>query len=240
MAQCSQNTERFIEQYWEYFKTLQGDFLATERYVSIDEDNFETFSVEYNRLYQAICSEIDVIAKQFCKLLGDLNADKISHYCQTITSHCRTFVDEEICINIGHSFRIKPWDKWKSYSRDKSDNPEWWTLYNKVKHNRQSFCTDRNSKWNNKPYYKCATQQNVLFSLAGLFALEFYCLLLICKQDCVATDHEANSIYNSMLPLFSSKLFNMSSWYGCQLGFIGEYIDKNIIEKEIVKHRITI
>ena len=45
MPQNSENTKNFINQYWEYFKTLQDDFLETERFVSVDEENFETFSV---------------------------------------------------------------------------------------------------------------------------------------------------------------------------------------------------
>lgn len=238
MPQNSENTKNFINQYWEYFKTLQDDFLETERFVSVDEENFETFSVEYNRLYQAICSEIDVIAKYICKLLNDSKANKISHYCQTITLHCGTFVDEEVCVK--HSIQIKPWDNWVSKTRNESDNPEWWTLYNKVKHNRLSFCTDNNSKWNNKQYYKCATQQNVLLSLAGLYALEFYCLLIICMRDCAEKDDAANSIYNTMLPIFKSKMFNMPSWDGCYGSFIGEFIKKDVIEKKIVEHHITI
>lgn len=238
MPQSSENTKSFTRQYWSFFEILTDDFLATERYVAIDEDNFETFSLEYNRLYQSICSEVDVIAKKLCELLGNSKANNIVQYRETITSHCGDFTNEEIHIN--RSINIKPWENWVSKSKTQPDNPEWWTLYNKVKHNRQSLCPDNQSKWYNKPYYKCATQYNVLSALAGLYVLEFYCLLIICKQDCTSSDDEANSIYNAMLPIFSSKLFSMPSWNGCHLSFIGEYIDKNMIEKKILEHNITI
>lgn len=236
MSQRSANTLGFIRQYWSFFETLENDFIATERYVSLDEENFDTFSIEYNRLYQSVCSEIDVVAKYLCKLLGNDKAKKIHQYCETITTHCGMFTSEEVTVK--HAITIKPWDKWAMVGKLQSNNPEWWTLYNKVKHNRQSLCTDSASKWNNKPYYKCATQQNVLLSLAGLYTLEFYCLLLICKQDCISSDDKANSVYNAMLPLFSSKLFSMPSWDGCRFSFLGEYIDKNVIEKKMDEHKI--
>jgi hypothetical protein len=238
MPHSSENTRTFIRQYWNFFETLEDDFIETERYVSLDEDNFDTFSIEYNRLYQSVCSEIDVVAKYLCELLGDSKANNIVQYCATITTHCGKFTSEAVAVK--QLITITPWDKWAVIGKSQSDNPEWWTLYNKVKHNRQSLCTDSNSKWNNKPYHKCATQKNVLLSLAGLYILEFYCLLLICKHDCDASDDEANSIYNAMLPLFSSKLFSMPSWDGCHLSFIGEYIDKKVIEKKMVEHQIMI
>lgn len=175
MPHSSENTRTFIRQYWNFFETLEDDFIETERYVSLDEDNFDTFSIEYNRLYQSVCSEIDVVAKYLCELLGDSKANNIVQYCATITTHCGKFTSEAVAVK--QLITITPWDKWAVIGKSQSDNPEWWTLYNKVKHNRQSLCTDSNSKWNNKPYHKCATQKNVLLSLAGLYILEFYCLL---------------------------------------------------------------
>ena len=238
MSQSSVNTQNFIKQYWNFFETFEDDFIATERYVSLDEENFDTFSIEYNRLYQSVCSEIDVVAKYLCELLGNSKANNIAQYCEVITTHCGMFASEEVAVK--HFITIKPWDQWTVIGTARSNNPEWWTLYNKVKHNRQSLCTDSNSRWNNKPYYKCATQENVLLSLAGLYALEFYCMLIICKKDVIADDDVANSVYNAMLPLFDSKLFSMPSWCGCHLSFIGEYIDKNIIENKMVEHQIII
>ena len=55
--------EAFIKNYWQYFRELEDEILATRRYVDFQSDNYGTFSVEYLKLYQAICSEIDVIGK---------------------------------------------------------------------------------------------------------------------------------------------------------------------------------
>ena len=55
--------ESFIKHYWQYYKELEDEIIATRRYVDFDQGNFSTFSVEYLKLYQTICSEIDVLGK---------------------------------------------------------------------------------------------------------------------------------------------------------------------------------
>ena len=60
--------DEFLRRYWDYYLLLEKDFLDTERYLSIDAVNFNAFSNEYIKQYQTICSEIDVIAKSFCKI----------------------------------------------------------------------------------------------------------------------------------------------------------------------------
>ncbi len=61
----------FIKTYWQYFKELENEIIETRRYVDFLPDNYGTFSVEYLKLYQAICSEIDVIGKS---VAGELDA----------------------------------------------------------------------------------------------------------------------------------------------------------------------
>ena len=66
---------------------LEKDFLATERYLTIDPLNFGAFSNEYIKQYQAICSEIDVIAKSYCKELeSSFNGKSINAYCRCISA----------------------------------------------------------------------------------------------------------------------------------------------------------
>lgn len=59
----------YYRKYCSYYQTLEADFVATERYLTIDEDNFFAFSNEYIKLIQAICSEVDVVAKYILHLL---------------------------------------------------------------------------------------------------------------------------------------------------------------------------
>ena len=67
----NRNTDTFAhfeKNYWAYYRELENDFLTLRKYVSICEDNFSTYSIEILKLYQAVCSEIDVIGKAMAKL----------------------------------------------------------------------------------------------------------------------------------------------------------------------------
>lgn len=58
------NTFKLFEyNYWEYYKELEDEFLHTKKYVEFREENDTTFSVEFLKLYQAVCSEIDTVGK---------------------------------------------------------------------------------------------------------------------------------------------------------------------------------
>ena len=55
--------------YFDYYLELERDFFVTEPYVLIDKDNYGAFSVQYNRIFQSICSEIDCLLKVLCMCL---------------------------------------------------------------------------------------------------------------------------------------------------------------------------
>ncbi len=68
IARDSRIFEYFENNYWKYYKELENEFLQTRRYVEFCAENMNTYSVEYLKLYQAVCSEIDVIGKAMAKL----------------------------------------------------------------------------------------------------------------------------------------------------------------------------
>ena len=68
----------FFKRYYRYYLALESDFLATERFVTIDPDNSNTFSVEYIKLLQTICSEIEVVAKYLCSMLDNVKILRIA------------------------------------------------------------------------------------------------------------------------------------------------------------------
>lgn len=118
------NREEFCKLHWNYYLALEKDFLDTERYVSFDlGDNYlytsqtvtdygnsNTFSNEFIKQYQAICSEVDVVLKSICKELGNANLVNIKQY-------------TELVLRQG----------WKS---NQYNSPNWWKQYNDVKHER--------------------------------------------------------------------------------------------------------
>lgn len=55
--------DKYVHDYWEYYLELENDFLDTRKYVAFEKENFEAFSLEYLKLFQAVCGEIDVLGK---------------------------------------------------------------------------------------------------------------------------------------------------------------------------------
>ena len=176
----------YYRKYCSYYQTLEADFVATERYLTIDEDNFFAFSNEYIKLIQAICSEVDVVAKYLCKCIdSDFSGSTFPEYCKCILDSNPLFVRANVGIQKMNSIFLAPWVDWKyeeKINRKKNKhieatNPEWWTKYNKIKHSRTSIDTS-----NNKEYYISANQKNTLNALAALFVLNSYILHLLCKN----------------------------------------------------------
>lgn len=172
--------QEILETYWNYYLELEQQFLNTSKYVEICKNNFNTYSIEYLKLFQTICSEVDVLAQAIAlnanQALKQNDVNTISkwgyyveHYYPDITSF-RVNIKDMI---------IVPFANWKhELSRNKkgalvmklsdgSRNPNWWIEHNKVKHQRVILCKD-NESFN----YSKANLKNVLYSSAGLYALE--------------------------------------------------------------------
>ena len=197
----------FIDVFWSHYLLLEADFLETRRYLQFDKDNKDAFSNEYLKQYQAIGSEIDVFAKEFCKLLDpNFKGSNINHYCKCITDNVDDFTNEEIYVMFLEEY-IQPWKDWTyTVSIDKlgrekinSNVPKWWTMYNKTKHQRTTALVS----YNNKPFYKFANQNNLISALGGLFLLEMHCFIHLLKNS--------TRISDSDYVIGGSKLFIMKS-----------------------------
>lgn len=191
----------FCKLYWNYYMGLEADFVSTERFVSFDlgtnnlygqnEDEVEkgnsmTYSIEYVRQIQAICSEIDVLLKEICKTINeDERAENMKEYSSMVLSDI--FWRKITCQKI--DFRrteLQPFKNWKS--GEDYQAPEWWLGYNAVKHNRIEN-------------YKRANLKNVVNALAGLFILENYFVKKITEGT------EENDVPDDM-----SQIFKMKDW----------------------------
>ena len=214
------NVEAFLQIYWTFYLTLEDDFVRTERYVTVDRDNFNAYSVEYNRILQSTCSEVNVVAKKLCERLGNSNVEKMDNFRNIITQHCGMLYDETV--GIRNTIELQPWKEW---GISNACNPIWWRLYNKVKHDRAELCGNEELFGKDRPFYKAATQENVLLALSGLYVLEFYTMLFLCYEVAGKTSEEGNTFYDRMLPLFASQLFKLNAWQSCQGYFVADFIN---------------
>ncbi len=208
--------KEFFETYWRYYLLLEKDFLATKRYLEIDCYNKKAYSTEYSKQYQTICSEIDVFCKVFCEEIDiAFKGDKIQNYCKTITDNIANFSETKIFVK-DWGKEICPWEDWSyrvltnknGVQKLSSSNPKWWTLYNKVKHQR----TTRLPSYNDIPFYKYANQENIINALGALYILEMSCLELIKENETKACGEECCYEYEKSA-LFSFNAQEENAFY---------------------------
>ncbi|MBS1363753.1 MAG: hypothetical protein HPY96_05910 [Bacilli bacterium] len=174
------NRKEFCKHHWEYYLVLEKDFLQSERYVSFElgEDylydgiehdncgNSKTFSNEFIKQYQAICSEVDVILKSICLELGNQSANDMKNgYTPIVLQNWVNINAQKVRFK---DLELQPFSNWQQEPNYKS--PDWWTPYNNVKHERLFN------------YHK-ANLKNVLNALAGLYILENYLVKFIGDRD---------------------------------------------------------
>lgn len=160
--------KEFLGLYWRNYILLEKEFTETLEYITLDVDNYNVYSSRYIKLLLQIGSEIDINAKLLCKQYNTQSqAKNIDHYRNEITYNevdfCNTKIDIIQHCNISS---FMPWESW-----NQNVNPNWWTAYNKVKHER--FQTG-NIDGNTKKYYKFADLGHTLFALGGLYQLLIY------------------------------------------------------------------
>lgn len=63
--------ELIIKNYWDYYLELEREVAEVRKYVEFDKSNYNCFSIEFLKLYQAICSEIDTLGKYLAKILDN-------------------------------------------------------------------------------------------------------------------------------------------------------------------------
>ena len=217
--------DRNYREYFNYYLELERDFFSTEPYVTIEKDNFDTFSIQFNRIYQSICSEIDCLLKELCKQLESKSAVKnISAYCKVIQSHFKYFNSETVYFYKSR-IELEPWKDWSDIKA-----PTWWTMYNNVKHHRME--TDKETK---RQYYKFANLENVLNALAALYIVEeYYVYSYDFAKEIEVTkamelnpymiDEEIDKRKERALSGNKSHKCCMKQWQdaGCYIGFMGQ------------------
>lgn len=215
MADCADKFNIFEKSYWQYYRELESELISTKKYVSFDIVNKNTFSVEYLKLLQSVCSEIDVVGKAIANELNEkFDPTQKNNTIQKWWLIIQEWFNKE-CGNpevlFFDSFKLEPW---KGYSVEEFENtkgakriklkngcktPFWWTAYNKVKHNRTSIDSDTES-----PNYVKANLWNVSNAYAALYLLEKTFLVYS------GTSREIDALDTSLLFETEQKLVRIS------------------------------
>lgn len=204
MNEHEKKLDDFIDSYWNYFLELENEFASTQKYVAFDMSNANTYSIEFLKLYQAVCSELDVLGKEILlhfepdfKITGTTG---IMHWGYGITKYMRDSLSASVYFS--EKTKLTPWNKFACvkyqdaanatrYKLDeKCDTPIWWSDYNKVKHSRTSIKDGRVN-------YQRANFGNLVQAFAALYILEvFYAEVLERKAEPygVSTDSKLFSL----------------------------------------------
>ena len=161
--------------YWRYYIELEQEMLQTRRFVNFGLDNSKAYSLEYLKLYQAVCGEIDAFLKLLAKKLNPaFNVKKsdiqkcwfeVQNWYQTVAIKSVTFCKE---------YDLEPWAGY-TVTRALSTNnrliysgsaPNWWKAYTDIKHARAVLGDD------GKPNFIKANLINVSNAFAALYILE--------------------------------------------------------------------
>ena len=202
--------------YWKYYISLENQFMETGRYVELDYvNNGKTYSVEYLKLFQAVCSEIDVIGKVLATILNEMfSASKntgINEWWYYISEADPTFIDRKCMLFSEHE--VQPWKNYivienpnnqaKKYILDesirpKSKTPSWWNDYNSVKHNRTGQYEKHSTN------YVKANLKNLLHAFAALYTLEVKVMELTnrSRKETVPAEMESR-LFKEALPFYT-------------------------------------
>lgn len=199
----------YVKNYWNYYLELEKQLNETSKFVEIAKDNYNTYSLEYLKLYLAICSEVDVLGKTIVQIsnqeLFEKNKKHINiqkwGYC--LCENCSNIDAIDLIFN--NDLIVHPWHQgWKYIQGDKGYklankgvNPKWWVSYNKVKHQRVTL-TDKEN-------FKKANLENVLNSLGALYILETILIELLIRKGSIS-DEELQNLRQSILFQFKTKL----------------------------------
>jgi len=141
---------------WQYFLTLENDFLTTLKFVELDKKNFDTFSIEFSKLLLLIGAEFESVSKTLLKHVEpDVTVGDILDIKAGLLKHFSRICENEVRVP---KFKLSffPFKDW-----DKGSKLKWWDGYTQIKHNRLTN-------------FEHAKLENVLFSIGSLLIVLIY------------------------------------------------------------------
>ncbi len=182
--------------YWNYYIELEKEVLHLRKYIDFNPKNYKTFSIEILKLYQAICSEIDVIGKSLAKFInpGYSPKDQVNIYKWWYeiedklyaTNDFSSFISDPKnrkklsdfeCYNYIFDIQFKPWYNFTVISKITKDNKNILSLADGMSipkwwsdYNKVKH--NRINGLNGENNYENANLYNLINSLTALYILE--------------------------------------------------------------------
>lgn len=209
--------EEYLRTYWKMYEAIEQDYRIICRYVEMDlGDNYlysdeekndinygnsRTYSIEFVKQYEMICSAVEDILKVICKEEDGKILDRMNKYAESILSndYYKNVANQKVMLG---QMELQPFINW---SIDEKRHIYWWTDYGELKHNMIKEISRANLK-------------NTLNALAGLYILNMYLVKRISDNYCFRShgnlvfNEDDNSLEQMDVPIDRSKLFEMNNW----------------------------
>ncbi len=153
----------FVKHYCANYKILENKIIESSNYVSIEPTNYATFSANFIFLLLSICSEIDSVAGEYCKIISPAS-DNVGG----IINKIELIISKQPNLRNTRIVTKEPFERQSlvPFAKLEKDNSSWWSDYNKIKHNRTEMDNERYN-------YQKANLKNVLHAIASLYILLF-------------------------------------------------------------------
>lgn len=159
----SNKFDTFIRDYWKYYLMLEEEFMDTFKYVEFSKDNYKTFSVEYLKLFQVVCSEIDVVGKAMAGEIYGLVHKKfvardanIHKWWFALQNNYQIFEDgdtellKDKSVKINEMYELKPWRGYvveQCRTSNKNADGETTREYIRLKQNSNGKLVSKTPSW---------------------------------------------------------------------------------------------
>lgn len=188
------NREDFLHYYWKYYCVLEKDFIELLKFVDLRESNYSTTSDIIIKQIQSVCSEFEIVCKEFLDLSMDEKNIKISDIYNGLKVKANEILNGmqieglqnvEVCLRRSRNMIIKPFNNWNE------KNPGsifWWKTYNSLKHGRILN-------------YKNGNFKALIYALSALYFMEMILLKKIFQKT-----------QEMDIPDTQSEIFYINNW----------------------------
>ena len=176
--------------YWNYFLTIEDELIETIKYVELNMENKNTFSIKYTKIILEASSEVEVLLNQISKRYGlTKKRSNWGDYFQIVNKNLKTLITDGMVLE-QYGIIVKPFIDWK-----KEEELEWHKAYNSLKHDRGK-------------HYKKANMENALDSVSALFTTVIHYYQCIAKIESGNMKTRISDVVNSITP--NAKLIRYS------------------------------
>ena len=155
--------EDYVKHFWRQYELYEKDLINTADYVTINKQNYSSFSNRYQQIFFGICSELDAVASKLCaeektknfpqRMSLIFNKDKSVKFKRVTTRFTYDKID------------LVPFVEFEETENGQFVSAPWWQDYNDLKHNRLG--DNGSGRFN----FQNANLENTLKSLAALYIL---------------------------------------------------------------------